>query len=144
VLPSRGESRRLSGRPALISHGSATGQRTEVEALPSPKSGWGDREAVDAVGVVAETPLQTRGERHPYAADMRAAIVLRRGSPFAYSSAETPNATAKPRVVARPTSLPPRRYASGTIVSASMVRIAPPAKERTKATAFGEAPSKSP
>jgi hypothetical protein len=49
------------------------------------------------------------------------------------------NATAKPSVVATPTQLPPCSKASGIIVSASMVRIAPAAKARTKATTSGEA-----
>src|ERR1044072_1826649 len=44
------------------------------------------------------------------------------------------NATAKPSVVATPTSLPPCSKASGIIVSASLVRIAPRAEARTKAT----------
>jgi hypothetical protein len=48
------------------------------------------------------------------------------------------NATANPRVVTTPTSLPPCSNASGIIVSASMVRIAPAAKARTKATVSGE------
>jgi hypothetical protein len=92
--------------------------------------------------------FQTRGERHLSAADQRAATVLRRGSPLVrptgYSSADTANATPKPSVVASPTSLPPRAKASGIIVSASIVRIAPAAKERTKATVRGAASPKSP
>ena len=49
------------------------------------------------------------------------------------------NATANPSVVTTPTSLPPCSNASGIIVSASMVMIAPAAKARTKATVSGEA-----
>ena len=49
------------------------------------------------------------------------------------------NATAKPRVVTTPASLPPCLYASGIIVSASMVRIAPAANASVNAIASGEA-----
>src|SRR4051794_38378664 len=52
------------------------------------------------------------------------------------------NATAKPSVTMIPTSLPPCRNASGIIVFASMVRIAPAAKVRTNATTPGEEPKK--
>ena len=48
------------------------------------------------------------------------------------------NATAKPIVVATPTHLPPSSYASGIIVLASMVRIAPAANASTKATTSGD------
>jgi hypothetical protein len=48
-------------------------------------------------------------------------------------------ATAKPTVVSTPTSLPPCSYASGIIVSASIVRMAPAAKVSTNATSSGEA-----
>lgn len=51
-------------------------------------------------------------------------------------------ARAKPRVVKSPTCLPPYLNASGIIVSASMVKRAPPAKDWTKATVAAEAPSK--
>jgi len=47
-------------------------------------------------------------------------------------------ATAKPSVVTIPTSLPPCSKASGIIVLASMVRIAPAANVRTNATVAGE------
>ena len=47
-------------------------------------------------------------------------------------------ATAKPSVVTTPTSLPPCLNASGIIVVASMVRMAPAANVRTKATVSGE------
>jgi hypothetical protein len=50
-----------------------------------------------------------------------------------------PNATTKPIVVAIPTSLPPCSKASGIIVSASIARIPPAAKQRTKATVFADA-----
>src|SRR6187397_2694663 len=59
-----------------------------------------------------------------------------------YSSTVSANARAKPIVVARPTYLPPCLYASGIIVSASIVRIAPPANASTKATVLGSAPSR--
>ena len=49
------------------------------------------------------------------------------------------NATANPSVVTTPTSLPPCWYASGIIVSASIVRIAPAAKASTNATTPCEA-----
>jgi hypothetical protein len=62
----------------------------------------------------------------------------------AQSSALIANATAKPSVVASPTSRPPCSKASGIIVSASIVRIAPPANACTKATLLPEASSKSP
>jgi hypothetical protein len=39
-----------------------------------------------------------------------------------------------------PASMPPCSYASGIIVSASIVRIAPAAKVSTNATVFGDAP----
>ncbi len=48
------------------------------------------------------------------------------------------NAVAKPSVVTTPTSLPPCSYASGIIVSESIVRIAPAANARTNATVFGD------
>src|SRR5215218_9359638 len=48
------------------------------------------------------------------------------------------NATTKPRVVTTPASLPPCSYASGIIVSASIVRTAPPANARTNATTSGD------
>ena len=54
------------------------------------------------------------------------------------------DATAKPSVVTTPTSLPPCSKASGIIVSASIVRIAPAAKASTKATVFGDASWKRP
>ena len=59
-----------------------------------------------------------------------------------HSNALIANAVAKPSVVKMPTSLPPCWNASGIIVSASIVRIAPPAKASTNATTLGEAPSK--
>ena len=61
--------------------------------------------------------------------------------PRGYSSAVIAKATAKPNVVASPVARPPRSKASGIIVSASMVRIAPAAKASTKAKACGDAPS---
>jgi hypothetical protein len=45
---------------------------------------------------------------------------------------------AKPSVVAIPTTLPPCSKASGIIVSASIARIPPAAKVRTKEKATGE------
>ena len=56
----------------------------------------------------------------------------------AQSSEWIVNATANPSVVTTPTSLPPCSNASGIIVSASIVRIAPAAKASTKATTSGE------
>ena len=72
--------------------------------------------------------------------------MLRRGSSLvrAYSSAEIANASPKPSVVARPTIFPPRAKASGIIVSASIVRMAPAANESTNAIVLGEASPKSP
>ena len=60
-----------------------------------------------------------------------------------YCSALIANAREKPAVVNRPTSLPPCSNASGIIVSASIVRIAPPAKDRTIAIVCPLAPSSS-
>ena len=54
------------------------------------------------------------------------------------------NATANPSVTMIPTSLPPCSKASGIIVLASMVRIAPAANVRTNATTSGEASWKRP
>ncbi len=54
-----------------------------------------------------------------------------------YSSIVSVKARAKPSVVTSPTSLPPCSKASGIIVSASIVRIAPPANARTNASASG-------
>ena len=59
-----------------------------------------------------------------------------------HSSALMANASAKPAVVSTPTRRPPCSNASGIIVSASIVRIAPPAKARMNATVFPEAFSK--
>ena len=56
----------------------------------------------------------------------------------AHSKVWIAKATANPRVVAIPASLPPCSNASGIIVSASIVRIAPAAKASTKATVSGE------
>ena len=56
----------------------------------------------------------------------------------AHSNVWIAKATANPRVVTIPASLPPCSNASGIIVSASMVRIAPAAKASTKATVSGE------
>ena len=67
-------------------------------------------------------------------------VSVDRGEP--HSNALIANAVAKPSVVKMPTSLPPCWNASGIIVSASIVRIAPPAKASTNATTLGEAPSK--
>ena len=135
------------GDALLISHGAGARLRARGRVSPSPKFGKSERRAT--AGRRAERLrhwAQTRGERHLSAADQRAAIVLRRGSPLVpstgYSSADTAKATPKPSVVARPTSLPPRANASGIIVSASIVRIAPAAKERTKATVRGDAPKR--
>jgi hypothetical protein len=108
VLPSRGDSRRPSGTPALISHARRAMQHTEVEGLPSPKFGV----RVDAGLARTETVRRPAGSATSTRPTQRAAIVLRRGSPFArsgQSSAETAKATPKPSVVARPTALPPRR-----------------------------------
>ena len=58
--------------------------------------------------------------------------------PVTQSSRWIVAAIANPSVVTTPTSLPPCWWASGIIVSASMVRIAPAAKARTKATVPGE------
>jgi hypothetical protein len=125
------------------------GNEPEVESHLAQSSGIEDSvERLDVAPGACDTGRQTRGERHLSAADQRAATVLRRGSPLVrptgYSSADTANATPKPSVVASPTSLPPRAKASGIIVSASIVRIAPAAKERTKATVRGAASPKSP
>ena len=49
-----------------------------------------------------------------------------------------PNATANPSVVTTPTSLPPCSNASGIIVFASIVRIAPAANAKTNATVSAE------
>jgi hypothetical protein len=59
-----------------------------------------------------------------------------------YSSVVMKKASANPKVVTRPTCLPPYLKASGIMVSASMVKSAPPAKDCTKATVAAEAPSK--
>ena len=61
-----------------------------------------------------------------------------------HSSELSANATANPNVVKMPTSFPPCSNASGIIVSASIVRIAPAANALTNASVLGEAPSKSP
>ena len=61
-----------------------------------------------------------------------------------HSNALIANAVAKPSVVTTPTHLPPFAKASGIIVSASIVGIAPPANARTNATTEGEAESKRP
>ena len=53
----------------------------------------------------------------------------------------TPYAVAKPSVVAMPTRAPPFSNASGIIVVASMVKIAPPANDCTNATVSFDAPS---
>jgi hypothetical protein len=58
--------------------------------------------------------------------------------PVTQSSRWMVAAIANPSVVTTPVSLPPCWWASGIIVSASMVRIAPAAKARTKATVPGE------
>ena len=58
--------------------------------------------------------------------------------PVTQSSRWIVAAIANPSVVTTPVSLPPCWWASGIIVSASMVRIAPAAKARTKATVPGE------
>ena len=63
---------------------------------------------------------------------------------ISHSSDEIANAMAKPSVVKRPTSLPPRSKASGIIVSASIVKRAPAANDCTKATAEGDPPLKKP
>src|SRR5574338_309107 len=53
-------------------------------------------------------------------------------------------AIAKPSTVVRPTVSPPPSKASGIIVSASMVRMAPPAKAWTKPTTAGSMPASTP
>ena len=58
-----------------------------------------------------------------------------------YSSIVSAKARPKPSVVTSPTSLPPCSKASGIIVSASIVRIAPPANASTNASAPGPAES---
>ena len=55
----------------------------------------------------------------------------------AYSSVEITNAIANPTEVTTPASLPPFLNASGIMVSASIVRIAPPAKASTNADTPG-------
>jgi len=82
----------------------------------------------------------------PYGASKFAVVSMSEGSvstrvvhaSMPQSSRWITNATAKPSVVTTPTSLPPCSYAWGIIVSASMVRIAPAANARTKATVSGE------
>jgi hypothetical protein len=61
--------------------------------------------------------------------------------PSLYCSELIPNARAKPRVVTKPTTLPPWWSASGIIVFASMVSTAPPANASTIAIVRGEAAS---
>ncbi len=67
-----------------------------------------------------------------------------RPAPAAHSNALIANAVANPSVVRTPTHLPPFSNASGIIVSASIVMIAPPAKASTNAITEGEAASKRP
>ena len=107
---------------------------------------WGKRAFGLTRRNASGTLPSTRGERHLNAADIegrhRAPARVIFGP--AYSSAEIANASPKPSVVARPTILPPRAKASGIIVSASIVRIAPAANESTNAIVLGEASPKSP
>src|SRR4029450_7034019 len=62
----------------------------------------------------------------------------------AYASTCNEYAAMNPSVVTTPTTGPPCSYASGIIVSASIVRIAPPAKLWTNATGCGDAASSNP
>ena len=104
---------RTAGRPRTSRAGGST--------PPAGAGGHGTRRCA---------PAATRGQpRH-------------RVRPRRYSSIESAKARPKPRVVRRPTSLPPCSNASGIIVSASMVRIAPPANASVKASADGPAESK--
>ena len=62
----------------------------------------------------------------------------------AYANTCNEYAVMNPSVVTTPTTGPPCSYASGIIVSASIVRIAPPAKLCTNATVSGDAVSSKP
>jgi hypothetical protein len=146
---------KVPGNRTLISHGArrdnAPGSRLYlVQSLGNTGSGrrWAEGDAalrVDAVGAERDTGRDPRGApplrgRHRGPPSCSGAGLLWSG----YSSAEIANASPNPSVVARPTRFPPRAKASGIIVSASMVRIAPAANESTKATVLGEASPKSP
>ena len=59
-----------------------------------------------------------------------------------YSSVVMKKARANHKIVTRPTCLPPYLKASGIMVSANIVKSAPPAKACTNAIVATEAPSK--
>src|SRR5690242_6483126 len=119
------------------------GRRCDAPQMQQPRPEHRIREQACAVqfdqdGAVADPgdPRQTSIEAHARGRRRHPDRMKR------YSSALRPNATANPIVVTTPTSGPACSNASGIIVSASIVRIAPPAKARTTATTVGEALSK--
>ena len=91
---------------------------------------WPGAPPLSGANIPARTENQTPAQRDR----PRRAWRVRRSQ----SSTWIVNATANPSVTMIPTSLPPCSNASGIIVLASMVRIAPAAKVRTKATTSGE------
>src|SRR4051812_1963694 len=141
LLPAR---RDHHGRP-LVSHVEHRRYQAHLRSSPAPPPPPAPPPAAPCGA--PPTPAVPRHISAPHPArglpGSVAAIVAAPGRHFhqqAHWSQLMANATPNPSVVSPPTSCPPCSKASGIIVSASIVSIAPAAKARTRATASGEAP----